>query len=177
MFDISTASAADLRARVAALEAEKMRAERKRVELAGARGEALLALTVDEVLEFDADLARTAIEVERANAHLGKLRPALAAAEAREAAEDDRKRDEAERSAFAETRRSALALHGSDLAAARPIAQAMLAANAPAPRDANPALFDEPRAPTVTYGDNEAWWRAREERLRAEGRPSDAMRR
>ncbi len=169
-------SAAALRARLAHHQGAKAAAEAERARNIAERAEAGALLSDAELDAIEIEIARLAAVIERAGSRVEMIRPALLAAEAREADAAARRDTAAERAAFAGMASDALAVHGADLAAGRPLAQAVLGARAPV-AEVSQSLFDERPAPRFGYGGDADWWAARDARLRAEGRASDAARR
>ncbi len=170
-------SAAALRARLAHHQGAKAAAEAESARNIAERAEAGALLSDAELDAIEIEIARLMAVIERAGSRVEMIRPALAAAEAREADTAARRDTAAERAAFAGMASDALGTHGSDLAAGRPLAQAVLGARGPVVSEYNPALFDEKPPFVVTRVDEAAWSEARDARLRAEGRTSEAARR
>jgi len=173
-------SSTDLRRRTAHHRRLRADAEGARAVMLDERSNALVTLTDDEMAEFDDEMARLARVVDRADAHLALLQPALAAAEAAEAGVDERATAAAmavqDKATIASTARA----FGGGAAA---VVSSQLKAAALPERPTNPKIFDLP-VPRVARNDSE-WWAARdakerskrEQRLRAmSGEPAPADR-
>ena len=167
MFDIAP-SAGQIRKRLDWHLAAQTCATLGRDQLIANRAKAGALLTDTEIDEIDHEIARLNDIVERASSRVELLRPAVAAAEASEAADETRRRDAAERQAFAETRSGTLEAASGNRDKARVAAQAVLAARAPS-FEYSGDFFNEKPAPRASYGGDETWWRDREARLRREG--------
>ena len=153
-----------LRQRVAHHQRLRADAEGARAVMLDERPNALVTVTDEEMAEFDEEVARLARAVDRADAHLTLLLPALAAAEAAEAGVDDR----VKAAAMAQQDRVNVAsTSGAFGRGAAAVVSITLKAAALPERPTNPRLFDELPAPRYAR-DDAKWWAAREQRERDE---------
>ncbi len=156
-------SSTDLRRRIAHHQRLRAEADGARTVMLAERAGALVTLTDEEMAEFDEEMARLARAVDRADAHLALLLPALAAAEAAEAGVDDRVKAAAMAQQDRVNVASTAAAFGGGAAA---LVSTTLKAAALPERPTNPKIFDLPM-PRVARNDSE-WWAARDAKERAE---------
>ncbi len=157
-------SSTDLRRRIAHHRRLRADAEGARAVMLDERPNALVTVTDEEMSEFDDEMARLARVVDRADAHLAVLQPALAAAEAAEAGGDER----VKAAAMAEQDRVNVAsTAGAFGRGAAAVVSITLKAAALPERPTNPRLFDQLPAPRYAR-DDAKWWAAREQRERDE---------
>ncbi len=138
-------SSTDLRRRIAHHRHLRADAEGARAVMLDARPNALITVTDEELAEFDGEMARLARAVDRADAHLALIQPALA---------------EADRVTIA----SVAGAFGGGAAAV--VSMTLKAAALPV-RPISPKILGDPPTPRVAR-DDLAWWAERHAKERAE---------
>lgn len=157
-------SSTDLRRRIAHHRHLRADAEGARAVMLDARPNALITVTDEELAEFDGEMARLARAVDRADAHLALIQPALAAAEAAEAGVDERGLAAAMAEADRVTIASVAGAFGGGAAAV--VSMTLKAAALPV-RPISPKILGDPPTPRVAR-DDLAWWAERHAKERAE---------